>query len=95
MYSHIKAIPWNSIRVKLVLGLLGVAIPLIALLIYMSYYSVNVIHNQVAVSNKNMISIQMRQIDNQLSEIERHLVNLSRSEVSVLTMKDAVPDNTY
>lgn len=95
MYSHIKAIPWNSIRVKLVLGLLGVAIPLIALLIYMSYYSVNVIHNQVAVSNKNMISIQMRQIDNQLSEIERHLVNLSRSEVSVLTMKDAVPDNAY
>ncbi|MGC6586454.1 sensor histidine kinase [Paenibacillus sp. Dod16] len=95
MYSHIKAIPWNSIRVKLVLGLLGVAIPLIALLIYMSYYSVNVIHNQVAVSNKNMISIQMRQIDNQLAEIERHLVNLSRSEVSVLTMKDAVPDHTY
>lgn len=95
MYSRLKAIPWNSIRVKLVLGLLGVAIPLITLLIYMSYYSVNVIHNQVAVSNKNMISIQMRQIDTQLSEIERHLVNLSRSDISVLTMKDAVPESSY
>lgn len=95
MYTRLKAVPWNSIRVKLVLGLLGVATPLIALLIYVSYYSVGVIHNQVAVSNKNMISVQMRQIDSQLAEIERHLVNLSNSEVSILTMKDAVPETDY
>lgn len=95
MIRRLAAIHWNSIRVKLVLGLLGVAVPLMSLLIYMSYYSVNVIHNQVAVSNKNLISIQMRQIDSQLSEIERHLVSLASSEVGVLKLKDAVPDNEY
>lgn len=95
MFRRLAAIPWNSIRVKLVLGLLGVAVPLMSLLIYMSHYSVNVIHNQVAVSNKNLISIQMGQIDSQLSEIERHLVNLAGSEVGVLKMKDTVVENDY
>ncbi|WP_283657931.1 hypothetical protein [Paenibacillus sp. RC343] len=55
-FPHIS---WNSIRLKLVVGLFVVTVPLLALLIYNHHYSINVVHNQVAISNKNLISLYM------------------------------------
>lgn len=31
MFGHVAAIPWKSVRVKIVLGLLSITVPLIAL----------------------------------------------------------------
>jgi len=88
MFARFASIPWSSIRVKLVLGLLSITVPLIALLLYNNDYSVRVIHNQVAMSNKSLISIHMKQIDDQLSEVERHLTGLAFSDFNLLTMGD-------
>jgi len=88
MFSRFAAIQWSSIRVKLVVGLLGITVPLIALLIYNYTYSVNVIHNQVAMSNKNMIAVNMKQLDDQLSEAERHMMGLTQTEMSLQAMNN-------
>jgi len=89
------SILWNSIPVKLVLGLLAVTLPLIALLIYNNRYSINVIHNQVAASNKNLISIYMKQIDVQLEEAERHLIGLTMTDLYVRAMGDPSSEEDY
>ncbi|MNO22603.1 putative sensor-like histidine kinase [compost metagenome] len=95
MFSRLGAIPWRSIRVKLVLGLLCITLPMIALLIYNNHYSVNVIHNQVANSNKNLVSVNMRQIDDQLSEAERHMMGLLLSDINLIQMGEAYDDDQY
>lgn len=95
MRHRLVSIPWNSIPVKLVLGLLGITIPLIGLLFYNNRYSVNVIHNQVAASNKNLISIYMKQIDTQLTEAERHLTVLATTDLNVQTMGEPASEDYY
>lgn len=95
MFGRLASIPWQSIRVKLVLGHLCITIPLIALLIYNNTHSINVIHNQVATTNKKMIAIHMKQIDEQLSEVERLLMGLTLSEPNVLMMGERVADDEY
>lgn len=95
MFSRLANIPWSSIRVKLVLGLLAITLPLIALLIYNNQYSVGVVHNQVAMSNENLIRIYMKQIDGQLTEAERHMVALQTTDPNVQTMEEAVSDDAY
>ncbi len=59
---------WNSIRFKVVAGQLLVTVPLLALLLYSNFYSIRVVHNQVALSNKNLISLYMGQIDDRLTD---------------------------
>ncbi|NIK70394.1 histidine kinase [Paenibacillus sp. BK720] len=95
MFKRIKAIPWNSIPVKLVLGLLGITLPLIALLLYNNSYSMNVIHSQVAASNKNLIDIYMNQTDGQLTEVERHMAGLTSTDLNVQEMGDARTEDEF
>ncbi|MCR2803826.1 sensor histidine kinase [Paenibacillus soyae] len=95
MRRRLREIPWRTIRVKLVLGLLGITLPLIILLLYNNAYSVNVIHNQVAVSNKNLVSVYMKQIDDQLSEAERHMMGLLMSEYNMLALGEAATEDDY
>ncbi|MEK0315516.1 sensor histidine kinase [Cohnella sp. 56] len=95
MFSRLAHIPWRSIRVKLVLGLLAVTLPLIALLIYNNQYSIGVVHNQVAMSNENLIRIYMKQIDDQLTEAERHMIALQTTDPNVQTMGETVSEDTY
>lgn len=95
MFGSLTTIPWRSIRVKLVLGLLCITLPLIAMLIYNNRYSVDVIHNQVANSNKNLVSVYMKQIDDQLSEAERHMMGLMLTDFNLLTMGEASSDDAY
>jgi two-component system sensor histidine kinase YesM len=93
--GRLRDIPWQSIRVRLVLGLLCITLPMIALLIYNNRYSVNVIHNQVANSNQNLVSVYMKQIDDQLSEAERHMMGLMLSEYNLLAMGEAGSSDDY
>ncbi|WP_165279897.1 sensor histidine kinase [Paenibacillus protaetiae] len=95
MFKHLRSIAWNSTPVKLVLGLLGITLPLIALLLYNNSYSVNVIHSQVAASDKNLIDIYMKQIDAQLTEVERHLAGLSSTDLNVQEMGDSQSEDEY
>ncbi|MGO4110827.1 histidine kinase [Paenibacillus sp. YAF4_2] len=95
MLRHLRSIPWNSMTVKLVLGLLSITVPLIALLLYNNSYSVNVVHSQVAASNKNLIDIYMNQIDAQFTEVERHLAGLTATDLNVQYMGDSISEDDY
>lgn len=94
MFGRIS-IPWHSIRFKLIMGFLIIMLPLIGLLLYNNHYSVNVIHKQVATTNKNLMSIYMKQIDDQLSEVERQLMGLTQTEPHLLTMGKQVGQDDY
>ncbi|OAS17836.1 sensor histidine kinase [Paenibacillus oryzisoli] len=88
-------ISWNSIRFKLVVGLLLVTVPLITLLFYNNFYSIRVVHNQVALSNKNLISLYMGQIDTQLRDAERNLIGLVTSDYDIQSMNLPNSEDEY
>ncbi|QUL53459.1 histidine kinase [Paenibacillus tritici] len=79
-------ISWNSIRLKLIVGLVLITVPLITLLIYNNYYSIAVVRNQVAISNKNLISLYMAQIDSQLEEAESNVLSLANNNWDIKSL---------
>ncbi|WP_052350609.1 sensor histidine kinase [Paenibacillus gorillae] len=95
MRKRLLELPWNSLRFKLVLGLLGVTVPLIVLLLVNSQYSINVVHKQVALSNQNLISVYMNLLDGQLAEAERHIAGLAFAETSVQQMNAPRTEDEY
>jgi two-component system, sensor histidine kinase YesM len=92
---RLPPISWNSIRFKLVLGLMVVLIPLIGLLIYNNHYGIQVVHNQVAISNKNLISLYMAQIDAHLQDADRKLIGLAVSDVKIRSMDSPSSEDEY
>ena len=65
----------NSVRFKMVFAYLIITVPLIAMLISNNTYAIDVVRNQVAQSNKNMVSLYMDQIDRNLEEVDKYLYN--------------------
>nr|WP_246427687.1 histidine kinase [Paenibacillus phyllosphaerae] len=68
---------------KLALGGLLTIGPLIALLHFYNYYAASVVHNQVSISNRNMISLYMQEIDTGLGNVDQYLVGLAASNYNV------------
>ncbi|WP_261304212.1 sensor histidine kinase [Paenibacillus andongensis] len=95
MGLRLPRISWNSIRFKLVAGLLFVTVPLITLLIYNNFYSIHVVHNQVALSIKNLITLYEGQIDTQLQDADRNLISLVTSDYSVRSMNTPNSEDEY
>lgn len=69
----LKGFSKQSIRFKLTIGLLLLVIPLQALLFYDNYYAMNVVRDQVAISNRNLTTLYMDQIDRNLEEVGKYL----------------------
>ncbi|GIO12606.1 hypothetical protein J19TS2_21610 [Cohnella xylanilytica] len=67
---------WNSVRLKLTVGLLLITLPTFAFLIYNNSYAIRVVHNQVAESNRSLVSMYMAQIDNSLNDVDVYLTNM-------------------
>jgi two-component system sensor histidine kinase YesM len=88
-------ISWNSIRLKLIVGLFLITVPLLTLLIYNNYYSIGVVRNQVAISNKNLISLYMAQIDSQLEEAENNVLSLANNNWDIKSMDIPNNENEY
>lgn len=78
--------PWNTLRFKLITGVICVLVPILALLIFNNLYAIQVIHNQVAESNKNMLSLYMGQIDKSLDVVNDYLSTLMTSDVDYQAM---------
>lgn len=93
MQGRFFRIPLNSIRFKLILGVLLVTLPLSLLLIYTNYYSIGVVRNQVADSNKNMMSLYMGQIDEHLRFAESDLMGLTIDEADFTGIENQVSDS--
>jgi two-component system, sensor histidine kinase YesM len=77
MRSFISKVSLNSIRFKLIAGVFAVLLPLIFLLVYNNLYSIKVIHNQVAESYKNLLTLYMRQIDYSLEAADENLTTMA------------------
>lgn len=86
---------WNSIRIKIITGLFFVTVPLLTLLIYSNYYSIDVVRNQVSISNKNLISLYMGQIDTQLDAAEKNILGLVTNNIDLQSMEAPYDDDEY
>ncbi|QJD82838.1 sensor histidine kinase [Cohnella herbarum] len=83
----------HSLRFKLFAVITLIMAPLIALLIINNAYSIDVVRNQVAQSNKNMLSLYMNQIDRNLQEVDNYLFNLSETETDLLELNKRKSEN--
>jgi two-component system sensor histidine kinase YesM len=87
---------WSStrtLRFKLLFGFLLLVIPLVAFMIYNNLYAINVVRNQVAQSNKNMISLYMGQIDRNLEEAEKYLYTIAALETGLMVLEQPREQN--
>ncbi len=76
MKFHKIHISKNAISFKLVIIISSIIIPLLALQFYSNYYATKVVRNQVADSYKNMMSLYMGQIDNNLEDASQYIAYL-------------------
>lgn len=67
----------SSLRSQLIIGFLLVTVPLIVLLILNNWYAIEVVQKQVAGSNKNLVTMNMKQMDQKLAEVEKYLLKTS------------------
>lgn len=90
-------LPYNSIRFKIFLPILLTMFPLFCFVFYYNYYAVKVVHNQVADSNKNLLTISMNHLDNQLQIMQTYLSDLAslNTDVTVLQTSTDSIDNIY
>ncbi len=73
-------IQWQSIRVKMVVGLFLIVLPLIGFLIYMNGYAIDVVRNQVSASSKDLLSLYRDQVDARLVETDNYLIGLMQDQ---------------
>ncbi|MDQ6419507.1 histidine kinase [Paenibacillus sp. LHD-117] len=71
---------FNSLRFKLVTGLLLIMLPMVSFLIYNNFYSMEVVRNQVSQSNGNMLELYMGMIDKTLEDIDDYLLKFAAEE---------------
>lgn len=93
MTGRFFRIPFNSIRFKLIVGLVLITVPLSLLLIYTNYYAIGVVRSQVADSNKKMMSLYMGQIDEQLRFAESNLMGLTIAEADFTGIENKVSES--
>lgn len=77
---------FNSLRFKLFFGILLIIVPLITVVVIYNVYSVEVVRNQVAQSNKNLLTLYMAQVDRNLEEVDNYLFDMSESDMDLLKL---------
>lgn len=77
----------NSLRMKLFLGIVLTIVPLVTVLIVNNHYSIQVVRNQVAQSNNNLLSMYMGQIDRNLAEADHYLYQLAAQNLDLLDLE--------
>ena len=78
---------FNTISFKIIFAFLIFVIPLISLLIMNNNYAIGVVRNQVAQSDKNLVSLYMGQIDTKLEEVDKYLYSVSALNTDVLDLE--------
>lgn len=76
MKFYINSSFWKTIHFKLGTGILIFLIPFILLLAYNNFYTIALIRSQVAASNKNAVSLYLKQIDINLENVDKYLSDM-------------------
>lgn len=87
----------RSLRFKLIIGFVTVAVPLVLLLIYNNYYASNTIREQVADSNKNSMILYSHQIEAALNKETNFLYNFTVEDPDIAALSQLLkdPDEYY
>jgi two-component system sensor histidine kinase YesM len=83
----------NSIRFKLIAGLLVVMLPILTYLIYNNVYSIKVVRNQVAASNSSTVSLYMNIVDRILETVDNYLLRFIIEENGFLPLEAAASEH--
>ncbi|GLX71410.1 sensor histidine kinase [Paenibacillus glycanilyticus] len=78
---------FNSLHLKLIAGIVLIIAPMVSFLIYNNFYSMEVVRNQVAQSNSNMLNLYMGIIDNKLSDIDQYLLKFAAEETGLIALE--------
>lgn len=95
MNFRIPHIPWNSIRFKLAVGVLIFLMPFVMLLAFNNFYAVNVVRDQVAASNKKVVSLYLEQIDNNLADVDKYLADFAGTDNDLSIIESRRDENNY
>ncbi|GAA4876086.1 two-component system sensor histidine kinase YesM [Paenibacillus vulneris] len=83
----------KSLRFRIGMAFVAIFIPLMSLMIYYSSYAGDVVREQVAQSNKNLVSLYMNQIDRNLAEADEYLYKMVAEETDLILLDQ--PANIY
>ncbi len=76
----------HSLRFKLIIGFVTIAVPLVGLLLYNNYYASNTIREQVADSNKNSMILYSHQIEASLNKETNFLYNIALEDPNIAAL---------
>ena len=84
----------NSLRLKLTLSVFMMTLPLVVMLLYNNFYSIQVVREQVAQSYKSSLNHSMNLIDKDLNNIDAYMNTIAgaTSELSALSVADSDDD---
>lgn len=82
----------RSLRYKLIIGFITIAVPLVILLLYNNYYASNIIREQVADSNKNSMILYSNQIQAALNKETNFLYNIAFEDPNIAALSRLVDD---
>ncbi|WP_063860331.1 sensor histidine kinase [Paenibacillus sp. Soil724D2] len=84
-----------SLRVKLIVSVLIMTMPLVGMLLYNNYYAIHVVRGQVADSYKNMLNLYTNQSDSQLDDIDSYMSTVAGTGYDLLSLSQEAADGEY
>lgn len=84
---------WNTIRFKLVAGSLIFLAPFILLFYYSNFYTINAARDQIAASNKNIVSLYLKQIENSLNDVGKYLADVAGNSTDIAIFESGRNDD--
>ncbi|MEH7493308.1 sensor histidine kinase [Neobacillus niacini] len=85
----------HSLRFKLFMGMFIIIVPLVLILFVNNYYAIEVVRNQVAQSNNNLLNLYMKEIDRNLMDVDKYLSDLSQQNMDLLELEYDEHDRQY
>ncbi|KQX56561.1 hypothetical protein ASD40_03950 [Paenibacillus sp. Root444D2] len=82
-------------RVKLIVSVLIMTMPLVGMLLYNNYYAIHVVRGQVADSYKNMLNLYTNQSDSQLDDIDSYMSTVAGTGYDLLSLSQEAADGEY
>ena len=85
----------RSLKLKLIIGVLVLTIPLILVIIFGSQYAISVVRSQVSDSYKNLTTLYMQDIDQELEKVDKFMNGLVYSNMDLLAINQASNETDY
>ncbi|BBH18790.1 sensor histidine kinase [Paenibacillus baekrokdamisoli] len=82
----------RSLRFKLTIGFITIAVPLVILLLFNNFYASNTVREEVADSNKNLVVLYANQIQTALKREANFLYNLAYEDPNILALSSSKND---